>query len=100
MKKMSEFTDSRGRILKGRSRRHATHLDGMSRRELRKRDRMEGCEPLPPGECLQCEDVNDCIFHHDLEACGEMLSGLCARCHKPITHDHHLFCEAKAEGGK
>lgn len=94
---MSEFTKD-GRILTGRDRRHATHIDGLSRRELRKRDRIEGRRPLPPGECLRCEDVDDCIHDHDLEACGEMLTGLCARCRKPMTKDHRLRCKAGEEG--
>ena len=98
---MSEFTKD-GRILTGKARGNATHLDGFSRRELQKMEAAEGRRANRENEfseaCRGCEDVGDCPFDYDLDACGEMLSGLCARCHKPITADHHLFCEAGEEG--
>lgn len=64
---MSEFTDQYGRILTGRARRFATHLDGMSRRELRRIERFETRSVV----CRLCGRTG----HPD-----EMREGLCPNC--------------------
>lgn len=72
---MSEFEDRNGNLLTGSARRRAVRMDGMSRRELRLRERIDGREVNresdAPRECWGCEAELDCEFRFDRKRCGE-----------------------------
>lgn len=64
---MSEFEDRNGNLLTGSAKRRAVRMDGMSRRELRRRERFETRSVV----CRLCGR----IAHPD-----EMREGLCPDC--------------------
>lgn len=90
---MSEFEDANGNLLNGQARRRAVKMDGMSRRELRRR---EAIEENGWGRCPVCE-LNFIGRHEEIceecegravpcRMCGraypaeDLKEGLCSHC--------------------